>query len=73
MGENYVDGKRAKCSIQKQILPGCGTRRTTRRKVIHRERLINDYFVMVQAEITKHYNILLSTKEVVTVEDVKNS
>lgn len=69
-----VDGRRAECSIQKQILPGLWDPQNNRAKGNSPEaRSINNYLVMVQAEITKHYNILLSTKEVVTVEDVKNS
>lgn len=69
-----VDGKRAECSIQKQILPGLWDAQNNKAKANSLEaRSINDYLVMVQAEITKHYNILLSTKDIVTVEDVKNS
>ena len=36
-------------------------------------RAINNYLIIVQGELNKHYNILLSTKELVTAEDVKNS
>ncbi len=36
-------------------------------------RSINDYLTLIKADLLRHYNILLSTKEVVTADDVKNS
>ncbi|MEX2233622.1 MAG: Arm DNA-binding domain-containing protein [Cyclobacteriaceae bacterium] len=67
------DGKRAECSIQKQILPGLWAAKHNKAKGNSPEaRSINHYLVMVQVETTKHYSIL-STKDVDTVEDVKNS
>lgn len=36
-------------------------------------RSINDYLTLVKADILRYYNILLSTKDVVTAWDVKNS
>jgi integrase len=69
-----IDGKRAECSVKKQILSTLWDAEKNRAKGNSDEaRAINNYLVMVQAELTKHYNILLSTKEFVTAEDVKNS
>jgi integrase len=69
-----IDGKRAECSVKKQILSTLWDADKNRAKGNSDEaRAINNYLVMVQAELTKHYNILLSTKEFVTAEDVKNS
>jgi integrase len=69
-----IDGKRAECSVKKQILLTLWDAEKNRAKGNSDEaRAINNYLVMVQAELTKHYNILLSTKEFVTAEDVKNS
>lgn len=69
-----VDGKRAECSTQKQIHPKFWDAENN--KVIDKfseSRSINDYLTLVKADILKHYNILLSTKDVVTADDVKNS
>lgn len=69
-----VDGKRAECSTQKQIHPKFWDAENN--KVLDKyseARSINDYLTLVKADILRHYNILLSTKEVVTAEDVKNS
>lgn len=69
-----VDGKRAECSTQKQINPDYWNNEKNRvgsNEPNH--QAINDFLLMIQAEITKHYNGLLSMKEYVTAEDVKNS
>lgn len=69
-----IDGKRAECSIKKQIHPNLWDADGNRAKGKSDDvKSINNYLVMVQAELTKHYNILLSTKDFVTAEDVKNS
>jgi integrase len=69
-----IDGKRAECSVKKQIQLTLWDADRNRAKGNSDEaRSINNYLVMVQAELTKHYNILLSTKDLVTAEDVKNS
>jgi integrase len=69
-----IDGKRAECSVKKQMLSTLWDAEKNRAKGNSDEaRAINNYLVMVQAELTKHYNILLSTKDFVTAEDVKNS
>jgi integrase len=69
-----VDGKRAECSVKKQIQSTLWDAERNRAKGNSDDaRAINSYLIMVQAELTKHYNILLSTKDIVTAEDVKNS
>jgi integrase len=69
-----IDGKRAECSVKKQISSSFWDAEKNRAKGNSDDaRGINNYLVMVQAELTKHYNILLSTKDFVTAEDVKNS
>lgn len=69
-----VDGKRAECSTQKQIHPKFWDAENN--KVLDKyseSRSINDYLTLVKADILRHYNILLSTKDFVTADDVKNS
>lgn len=69
-----VDGRRAECSTQKQIHPKFWDAENN--KVLDKyseSRSINDYLTLVKADILRHYNILLSTKDHVTAEDVKNS
>ena len=69
-----VDGKRAECSTQKQIHPKFWDAENN--KVLDKyseSRSINDYLTLVKADILKRYNILLSTKDFVTPEDVKNN
>ena len=69
-----VDGKRAECSTQKQIHPRFWDAENN--KVIDRfseAKAINDYLTLVKADLLRHYNILVSTKDMVTAEDVKNS
>lgn len=69
-----VAGKRAQFSVQRQIHPGSWDADKNRAKGNSTEaRSLNDYLLMIQAKITKHYNVLLSTKEIVTAQDVKNS
>lgn len=36
-------------------------------------RYVNDYLILLRADLLKHYNILLSTEDIVTPEDVKDS
>jgi integrase len=69
-----VDGKRAECSTQKQIHPRFWDAENN--KVIDKfseAKAINDYLTLVKADLLRHYNILVSTKDIVTAEDVKNS
>src|SRR5690606_35701279 len=69
-----VDGKRAECSTQKQIHPKFWD--TENNKVLDKHsdaRSINDYLTLVKADILRHYNILLSAKEAVSADEVKNS
>jgi len=69
-----VDGKRAQCSTQKQIYPKFWDAENSKVSDKYSEsRLINDYLTLVKADILRHYNILLSTKDFVTADDVKNS
>jgi integrase len=69
-----VDGKRAECSTQKQINPKFWDADNNRvAQKFSESTSINDFLTLIKADILKHYNILLSTKEVVTADDVKNS
>jgi site-specific recombinase XerD len=69
-----VDGKRAECSTQKQINPAYWDSEKSRASTDEpNHQTINGFLLMIQAEITKHYNGLLALKEYVTAEDVKNS
>jgi site-specific recombinase XerD len=69
-----VDGTRAECSTSRQILPehwdvdkGEATNACAEAEVI------NEYLLNVRLEVKKRYNILLTTKEYVSAEDVKNN
>lgn len=69
-----VDGKRAECSTQKQIHPKFWDAENN--KVLDKfseAKSINDYLTLVKADLLKHFNILISTKDFVTADDVKNS
>lgn len=69
-----LDGKRAECSTQKQVHPKFWDQENN--KVFDRyceAKAINDYLILVKADLIRHYNILLSTKEYVTAEDLKNN
>jgi integrase len=68
-----IDGRRAECSVQKQVRPEHWDVENGHALGCPEARAINDYLVMVQAEITRHYNVLLTAKDFVTVEDVRNS
>lgn len=68
-----IDGRRAECSVQRQVLPQNWDVDKARAIGSPDANSINDYLLMVQAEITRHYNILLSTKDFVTAEDVRNN
>jgi len=69
-----VDGKRAECSTQKQIYPKFWDAENNKvSEKFSEARSINDYLTLVKADLLKHYNILLSTKDFVTADDVKNS
>lgn len=69
-----IDGKRAECSIKRQILteywnPEKG--QATREWVD--ASTLNEYLLIVRSDILRHYNILLSSSSYVTAEDVKRS
>jgi integrase len=69
-----VDGRRAECSVQKQVHPDQWDAENN--LVVSRckdSRSINDFLTLVKADIMRHYNVLLSTRDSVTADDVKNS
>lgn len=69
-----IDGKRAELSVRKHIRQAewdAALSRATRNCNDAKE--INSHLVMVEAEITRHYNLLLTTMEYVSAEDVKRS
>lgn len=69
-----VDGKRAECSTQKQIYPKFWDSENA--KVLDRcseAKTVNNYLTLIKADIIRHYNILLSTKDIVSADDVKKS
>lgn len=69
-----VDGERAEFSTQKQIFPRFwDAENNLASKDFSEAKATNDYLTLVKADILRHYNMLISTKEVVTAIDVKNS
>ena len=68
-----VDGKRVECSTQKQVNPKFWDAENNKvSEKFSESRSINDYLTLVKADLLRHYNILLSTKDFVTADDVKN-
>ncbi len=69
-----IDGRRAECSTSRQIQAEFWNSELGQPTENFPEAAsLSQYLLMVKAGITKHYNILLSTKDQVTAEDVKNS
>lgn len=69
-----IDGKRTECSIQKHVDPKFwDAKNNSVSDACPEARSINDHLILVKAELLKHYNVLLTTKDLVTPEDVKNS
>lgn len=69
-----INGKIAECSTMKQVaLSHWDAENSCVTKECRGAKEINKHLVMVEAEITKHYNVLCSTQEYITPEDVKNS
>ncbi|MEP2669062.1 MAG: tyrosine-type recombinase/integrase [Cyclobacteriaceae bacterium] len=69
-----VDGQRAEFSTQKQIFPKFWDAENNKVNNKYSEAgQINDYLTLVKAEVIKHYNILISTKDIVSADDVKKS
>jgi integrase len=69
-----VDGKRTECSVKKQIrLEHWDNENNKAQNGSPNAKAINQHLVLVEAEITKHYNVLLTSQDQVTSEDVKNS
>ncbi len=68
-----VGGQRAEFSTGKQIFPKhWDTDSNLALPNSSDARSINDFLTLAKADILKHYNILLSTREHVSAEDVKN-
>ncbi len=69
-----VDGKRAECSVKRQILSEYWNSENGQaiREWVDAPTL-NEYLLLVRSAILRHYNILLSTSAYVTAEDVKRS
>lgn len=69
-----INKKRAECSSQKFVHAKHWDIEHSRvRSSCSDANSINDYLDLVKAEVLRHYNILLTTKDVVTADDVKNS
>lgn len=69
-----VNSKRAECSVQKFVHAKHWDMEHNRvRTTCSDATSINDYLDLVRSEILRHYNILLTTQDVVTADDVKNS
>jgi integrase len=69
-----IDGRRTELSVQRQVLErdwDAGLSRAKKDCADAKE--INGHLIMVEAEITRHYNLLLTTTEYVSAEDVKRS
>lgn len=69
-----LDGRRSEFSTQKQIYPKYWDAANS--KVLDKcseSSHVNDYLTLLRANLLKHYNILLTTKDLVIPEDVKNS
>jgi hypothetical protein len=68
-----VDGERAEFSTQKQLYPKFwDAENNLALRQFSEARSLNEYLTLVKADILRHYNILASTKDVVTAIDVKN-
>lgn len=69
-----VDGLRAECSIKRSVDPTYWDSDKGRVTDDHPESVVlNEYLSIIHAQISKHYNIALSTKEHFTANDVKES
>ncbi len=69
-----VDGKRSEFSTSHQVLPKQWN--VKKEEVISSDPeadVINDHLLQIRIEIKKHFNILLTTKDRVTAEEVRNS
>ncbi len=64
--------ERAECSTKKYILPAHWDAEKGEAKTQCPDaKVINDYLLNLKSEINKRYNILLTTMEYVSAEDVK--
>lgn len=69
-----IDGRRSENSTSRWILPEQWDGNVARPKTDFPENAaLTEYLLFTKAEITKHYNILLATKDNITAEDVMRS
>jgi integrase len=69
-----IDGQRAECSTGKQVEPKhWDLEASEANRSCPEAKTINDHLLLLRTEINRHYNILLSSQEAVTAEDVKKS
>lgn len=69
-----IDGRRSENSTSRWILPEQWDGNVARPKTDFPESaVLTEYLLFTKAEITKHYNILLATKDNITAEDVMRS
>jgi len=69
-----IDGKRAEFSTNKQIYPKFwDAENNVALKEFSDAKPLNDFLTLIKADLLRHYNILLSTKDIVTADDVKNN
>lgn len=69
-----IDGKRAECSTMRYIKPEYwDSSRGLPVSKYHLAKPLKEYFRQMEAEVYKHYNVLLASREYVTSQDLKNS
>lgn len=69
-----IDGQRSEFSTQRKILcKHWDAENTIVKKECPDARSINNFLVLMRADLTRHYNILLTIKDHVFADDVKNS
>jgi len=69
-----INRKRAECAVGKFVPLKYWHRDHNRVLASYPEAMsINDHLDMVKGEVLRHYNILLTTKEDITADDVKNA
>lgn len=69
-----IDGKRAECSTSRTIKPEYWNSETgLPHSKYYLAKPMAEYLRQTEVEIQRHYNILLTTREYVTAEDVKRS
>lgn len=69
-----IDGQRSEFSTQRKILcKHWDAENAIVKKECPDANSINDFLALMRADLTRHYNILLTTKDHVFSDDVKNS